>query len=316
MPEAKDRHHAAKGRPLRRRRERMLRTRVGAFEVIKKGATRYDLRNPYYFAIALSWPQFALLFIGAEVVINVVFALLYLAQPGAINNARPGAFADVFFFSLETLATVGYGTMSPATFYGHALSAIEIICGVAFTAIMTGLTFVRFSRPHAKILYADTAVIATFNGRPTLMVRIGNGRASVLSEAAVQLGLLVGERTQEGQYFRRVHELELVRPRIPLFALTWTLLHVIDERSPLHGRDLERLADADIRLFLGVEAYDLTLGANVRDMHDYPAAKIVYGMRYVDAVSFDAEGRTLADLDMISEIEPDVGASFMAMRTV
>jgi inward rectifier potassium channel len=315
MPDARHRAAASAGRRFGHR-ERTLRIRVGAFEINKKGATRYDLRDPYHFAIALSWLQFALLFVAAEVVINLVFALLYLAEPGSINNARPGAFGDVFFFSLETLATVGYGTMSPATTFGHMVSAIEIICGVAFTAIVTGLTFVRFSRPRAKILYSDNAVIARYNGRPTLMVRIGNGRASVLTDATARLVALVGEHTQEGQYYRRIQDLTLVRERIPMFALTWTLMHPIDEKSPLHGRDLSRLSESDLRLFVGVEAYDLTLAASVRDMRDYTAAKIAYGMRYVDAVSIDAEGRTLADLGLISEIEPDTGTSFAATQAV
>jgi inward rectifier potassium channel len=301
--------------PQRRRFGRgdgTMRIRVGAWEVNKKGASRYDLRDPYHIAIALSWGHFALLFVGLELAINVTFALLYMLQPGAIANARPGAFLDAFFFSLETLATVGYGAMSPGTLYGHVISATEIISGTAFTAIMTGLTFVRFSRARPKILYADSAVIARYNGTPTLMIRIGNGRASILMEAHARLGALIGERTAEGQHYRRIHDMPLVRARLPMFALTWTLMHTIDENSPLHGRDLSRLAETDMRLFLAIEAHDLTLATAVRDMHGYTATQLAYGMRYVDAVSIDAEGRTIADLGLISEIEPDTGTSFAA----
>jgi inward rectifier potassium channel len=112
---------------------------VGAVEIVKRGTARYDFSDPYHIAIEMSWKEFALAFVGLELGINIVFALLYLASPGCIANVRPGSFSDAFYFSIETLATVGYGAMVPATLYGHAVSAIEIVCGMVFTAIMTGL---------------------------------------------------------------------------------------------------------------------------------------------------------------------------------
>jgi hypothetical protein len=116
--------------------------------------------------------------------INVVFALLYNLGPGNVTNTTPGSFSDLFFFSIETLATVGYGVMAPATLYGHIISAVEIVTGMAFTAIVTGLLFVRFSRPKAKILAAEDAVVTMHNERPTLMLRIINGRVSIMTNAS------------------------------------------------------------------------------------------------------------------------------------
>ncbi len=138
--------------------------------------SRFDLSDPYYIALSLSWPTFALVALLIEIAVNTLFASLYLAQPGSIANARPGSFGDAFFFSLETLATVGYGTMSPDTTYGHIVSAFEIFSGMALTAVLTGLLFVRFSRPKSKVLYSNHALVAMHNGQPTLMLRIGNGR--------------------------------------------------------------------------------------------------------------------------------------------
>lgn len=293
-----------------RRRDSTMPVRLGAFDLRKRGAARYDLRDPYYLALSLTWPQFALLFLCLNLAINVVFAALYLLQAGDITNARPGVFADAFFFSMETLATVGYGVMAPATLYGHAVAAAEIICGVAFTAIMTGLTFVRFSRAKAKILYAERPVVALYNGRPTLMIRIANGRAGALVDATAQVAALVGEHTQEGQFFRRIRDMKLSRGRLHLFPLTWTLLHEIDEKSPLHGMDAVRLAALDFRLFVAVKAYDYALGADVYDAKTYRAADIAFGMRYADAVSIDAAGNTTADLTRLSLIEPDRGTTF------
>jgi inward rectifier potassium channel len=296
---------AAPRRQRLARGETTMRLRPGAFELRKRGATRYDLRDPYHFAVGLSWPGFLLLFVVLELAINVLFAGIYLLQPGSIANARPGAFPDAFFFSLETLATVGYGAMSPATLYGHVVSAVEIICGMAFVAIMTGLTFVRFSRPRGKILFADKAVIATHNGRPTLMVRIANGRAVSLTDATARLAVLLAEHTLEGRLYRGVHDLALIRSRIPLFPLTWTLMHRIDEDSPLYGHDAHGYAADDIRVFLSVEARDPTLAAQVYAIRDYGHADIAVGMRYADAVTTDDGGHTIADLGRLSLLEDD-----------
>jgi inward rectifier potassium channel len=139
-----------------------------------------------------------------------------------VGNARPNSFSDVFFFSIETVATVGYGEMYPATLYGHVVAAIEIICGLAFTAILTGLTFVRFSRPRAKLVFAANPVVAMHNSKPTLMVRIGNGRPAILADAAAKLNVLLSETTTEGKRFRRAQELRLERTHIPVFPFYWS----------------------------------------------------------------------------------------------
>jgi len=293
-----------------------MKVRVGAYELTKKGASRYDWRDPYHIAVSLSWPGFLLLFVALELALNLMFATLYLLQPGSVANARPGALTDAFFFSLETLATVGYGVMAPATLYGHVISAVEIIVGMAFVAIMTGLTFVRFSRPRGKFLWANKAVVATHNGRPTLMIRLANGRASMMTDANAKAGVLIGEVSHEGQFFRRVYDLKLARHQLPIFALTWTLMHEIDEESPLYRYDRESFAKADIRMFVSVDAHDRALAADVGDMKDYSAADVVFGMRYADAVTVDDSGNTIADLALLSVLEPDVGAEPVAGDSV
>jgi inward rectifier potassium channel len=243
--------------------------------------------------------------VAIDLAVNAGFAALYWAVPGCLENARPGSFADAFFFSMETLATVGYGRMAPVTTYGHLVSATEIVSGTMFTALATGLAFVRFARPRANILYAERAVVTRHNGRPTLMVRIANGRTSLLVDGMARFYALIAERSAEGQFYRRIQELALVRARIPIFGLTWTLMHVLDEASPLAGYDQARLRAEDVRLFLAVTVRDPTLAAEVHDMHDYGAQDVVFGMRYADAVTVDPGGRTVADLERVGEIEPE-----------
>ena len=273
-------------------------------EFVKIGVSAYDFSDPYHLALTVRWPTFALGVFVLYGVINLTFAVLYLAQPGCVANVRPGSVSDAFFFSIETLATVGYGVMAPATLYGHLVSSAEIISGMAFTAIMTGLIFVRFSKARAKILFADVAVITRHNGRPTLMFRIGNGRASVLAQVRIDVNALVRETSAEGGQIRRLAELPLTRSSIPIFPMVLLLMHEIDDLSPLSGMDAEALAVADISIIVSIEARDPQLGAMVYDTHSYRTAEIRSGMRFSDVVS-QAEGRTVADLRRLSHIEPD-----------
>ncbi len=159
-------------------REKAARVRLGSLEFKKKGVSRFDMRDPYHLAVALTWPQFFATLLAIYLLVNVAFATLFWLVPGSVANARPYSFPDAFFFSIETLATVGYGEMYPATPYGRVVAATEIVCGLGFTAILTGLTFVRFSRPRAKFVFASHPVVAMHNGKPTLMLRVANGRAA------------------------------------------------------------------------------------------------------------------------------------------
>ena len=279
-----------------------MRVQGGAFEVAKTGASRFDFGDPYYLALSLSWPGFAILAFAVLLAINLIFALLYLAQPGCITNLPAGNLSYAFFFSLETLATVGYGEMAPATSYGHIVAAIEIFLGMALVAVMTGLLFVRFSRPKAKILFAEQAVIGRQDGKRMLMIRVANGRMTSMSSATAELGALIA-RESDGQIFRGIQELKLVRHKLPLFSLTWTLMHVIDEESPLAGYDQRKFADEDVRLFVTVRAIDDSLGSEVRSIQGYDQATTSFDARYADAVSRDEQGRTIADLSRLSLTE-------------
>ena len=268
---------------------------------------RYDLTDPYHLAVTLSWPHFIALLLGTYLAVNTVFAVLYTLMPGSVVNARPGSLIDAFFFSFETLATVGYGEMYPGTFYGHCVACAEIATGLGFTAIMTGLTFVRFSRPRAKFVMAEKLVVCRHNRMPTLMLRFGNGRLTPLADARALLHVLLRERTAEGTMFRRVEELRLLRSRLPIFPLTWTLMHVIDEESPLHGMDLAGLIDAEVNLFVAIEARDPAIASMVHEVHTFGPEKVTFGMRYVDVVTIEADGTPLADMTRIGELEPDMG---------
>jgi inward rectifier potassium channel len=275
------------------------------FEMHTIGASRFDSEDPYHAALTVSWPAFLGLMACAYLLTGLVFAVLYGLSVGAIANVRPGHIEDLFFFSIETLATVGYGDMHPQTTYGHQIATLEILVGIVFTAVLTGLIFVRFSKPRAKVIYADRIVITPYNGCRTLMIRIGNGRTNFLSDANLRLSVLIREVSHEGRIFRRVHELTLLRSHNPVFAINMTLMHPIDDKSPLQGFTNEGLASSDMRLFLSFQARDPALGAMVHDLRTYSADAIWPGFHYADMVTFDADGRTVGDLRQISTLEPD-----------
>ena len=256
------------------RRRARRETTPPTYTIARTGLVRFDLRDPYHLAVRISWPRFALLFLGLNLAINLIFATLYLLVPGSIANAQPGNFWDALFFSFETMATVGYGVMSPATHYGHIVATIEIMCGMAFTAIMTGLTFVRFARPTAKVLYADKAIITLHDGKPTLMIRLGNARVGLIADASVRLTALLARRSSEGQAFRLSHDLKLRSARLPVFALTWTVMHAIEEDSPLHGISPEWIEQHNPVIFLNFEGRDPALAAQVHDLKQYGAADL------------------------------------------
>lgn len=280
---------------------------IGGYTLCLKGVERFSFRDSYHALLALSWPRFLLTLLLAHAGMNVFFALLYWLQVGSVANAAPGSLLSCFFFSIETWATVGYGDMYPATLYGHSVAAAEMLVSMAFTALMTGLLFVRFARPKARVRYAENAVIALHEGQPTLMIRIANGRRSLLYNAEAHLNLLLTRVTSEREVIRRVFELRLTRSRLPIFSMSWVLMHRIDETSPLHGYDEAKLVQHDARLLLGVEAHDTTVSAEVVDMKSYDSDHILFGRRYAASVSLDALGRPLVDLTAVGNTEPDVG---------
>jgi inward rectifier potassium channel len=280
----------------------------GNFRLEKIGVRQFELGDPYHFALAISWTQFFVGLVVAYLLINLVFALLYYAAPGSVVNLPAGSLVDAFFFSIETLATVGYGNMAPVTLYSHIISAIEIIVGMVLTATMTGLVFVRFSRPKAKILFADHAVVSRSGGQAQLMIRIGNGRMHALYDASVRITTLVAETGPDGQHFRRMVDLALQRADLPFFPLTWTLIHEITDDSPLaelRRMDKHGLRQSGLRVMVSVTMRDPSLGAQVYAAHSYAPQDIALDMRYVDAITVKGENHSVADMGKISGMEPD-----------
>jgi inward rectifier potassium channel len=249
----------------------------------------------YHFALRISWSRFLLLGIGFYIAANALFALIYLIPGDAIANARPGSFADAFFFSIQTIATIGYGVMAPATFYGNLIVAIETAFGLIFFAVATGLVFARFSRPTARVLFSRVAVIAPHNGVPTLSFRAANLRHNQILQAEVRVVLLRDEETQEGETIRRFYDLKLARERSPVFAMTFTVMHAIDRDSPLYGATADTLQAQNAELILTGTGIDETIAQPVHVRTSYLPHEIMWGHRFADLFGWTEDGRRVID---------------------
>lgn len=276
----------------------------GKVMVRKSGRQWRGWSDPYHLILTLSWPRFFALLTGFFLTLNLIFASAYWLASGSVEHARPGSFIDVLFFSIETLATVGYGEMVPGSFAGHTISSLEILIGLMSLAVVTGLVFARFSKPTARVLFSNKVVLRDFDGHRVLMLRVANERHNRMVEPTAHLGLLRLEKTAEGEVYYRIHDLALQRQRNQVFALTWTLMHRIDETSPLYGWDKEALVAARSRITVSIVGHDETIAASVFALHEYAAADLFFDHRFVDIIADAADETRIIDLTRFHDVVP------------
>ena len=267
-------------------------------------ATRTDL---YHALLTASWGGFFALLAACYIVFNLVFAFLYRLQDGSIFNAKPGSFADAFFFSVQTMATIGYGDMHPATLYANLLVTVEVLFGLAGFALATGMIFARFSRPTARIIFSRYAAVTTHDGRRMLMFRTANQRRNRILEAQVSLMLVQNEWTKEGSVMRRFYDLKVTRSHNPTFALTWTVMHPIDGGSPLKGMTDELLKEREAEIVATLFGVDESFSQTVHARHGYTADHIRWGWRFADIIGRTPEGRITVDYDKFHDMEKGGG---------
>ena len=271
------------------------------------GLERAPAKDFYHFVLSRSWPVFFLLIGLFFLMTNLVFAWLYMARPGSVTNAH--TFEEMFYFSVQTLATIGYGGLAPATRYAHLIVALEAIVGIVSFALVTGITFNRFARPSARVLFSNRIVISRRNGVPHLMFRMANWRRNQIVQARLSVVLLVTDRTAEGDVMRRQIDLPLVRERTGVFFLTWTAMHLIDEKSPFFGPGaLDRLRAQQAEIYLGLTGLDETIGQVIHVRRQYNLEDVVPSARFADVLSSNPDGSRVIDYrkfhDVIEEALP------------
>jgi inward rectifier potassium channel len=278
--------------------------RAGQIEFVKVNTDAWRWRDVYRWLLGLSWPQFAMFVASLYIGLNLLFAALYSFQQNSIAGSTGGHwFFDCFFFSVQTLATVGYGHMYPQTLYGHIVTTIEIMSGIFLLAVMTGLIFVRFSRPIARVMFSNSMVIALLNGKPTLMVRIGNENHHSMVEAEFRIMFSRDEPLLEGGDFRHFYVLKLHFDRLAVFPAALTLRHTIDETSPLFGATPESLESSRILFIVSVVGIDPVIAAAVQTQKDYSWRDVQFGHRFVEIYTEHGGGRLTVDYGRLHDTE-------------
>lgn len=273
-----------------------------AAKVMRLGTDNSSASDLYHLLLIIPWISFIGLICLGYVAVNVLFALLYLAGGDGLKNAVPDSFMDAFFFSVHTMATIGYGSVYPANFYTNLVVVVEALVGLIVTAMATGLMFARFARPTSRILFSDVAVISNHNGVPTLMFRAANERKNTILEAKLWAVLLMDEVSNEGSIMRRFYDLKLTRNQTPIFSLTWLAMHVIDESSPLYGFTAQTLKEVDAEIVITLTGMDETFAQTIHGRHSFIYDEILWNMKFVDILAKLPDGRRTIDYRLFHEV--------------
>jgi len=259
----------------------------------------------YHAVLGQSWLGLTSIVFAGFILGNLLFCLAYWLVPGSITNAKPGSLVDAFFFSVETMATIGYGEMSPANNYAHVVVTIEAFVGVVAFALVAGITFAKFSRPTAKVLFADKAVVTRRNGIPHLMFRMANWRHNAIVQANLTVTILLDEMTTEGEFLRRLIDLPLERDRTPFFTLTWTAMHKIEAGSPFFGPDaFAQLVAKHAEIVLAFNGTDERLAQPVHASYSYKMQDIILDARFADVLTLLPSGVRIIDYRLFHSVIP------------
>ncbi len=282
--------------------------RPNANPVVRLGARRRPLSDFYHLTLTLSWGWLLAFVVGLYLCGNLLFALGYLWF-GGVEGARPGSFSDAFFFSVQTLSTLGYGKLVPTGLAANILVSAEALCGLLGFSVGTGFIFARLSRPSARVLFSKIAVVSVRDGVPSLMFRMANERANQIVDVKLRAVVARSERTAEGEQVRRFHELKLARDWAALFSLSWTAIHPITPQSPLYGATLDSLKAQSAEIIVLITGVDETFGQEIHARFSYLPDHIVWNSRLVDVMSRLPNGRFAVDYNHFHDAVPDEPAA-------
>lgn len=298
------------GRFLRLQQSRLSRVHIkvrdGEFRFVGAGAWYSYWRDPYHLMLTIPWVGFFSIIVLFYVIVNSLFALAYLAGGDCIQNAVTGSFLDAFFFSVQTLATIGYGSMYPKTPYANTIVMVEAMTSLVGIALLTGLAFARFSRPTARVLFSRVAVVTMHDGCPTLIFRTANQRRNQILEAQMLVYLMRDEVTAEGHFIRKIYDLELLRSHSPSFTLTWSIMHKVNPSSPLYNFTQESLTQTRSTIVVSLSGLDETVSQVLHARHNYSPRDIICNGRFVDIIHHTQEGHRYIDFKYFHDVERDL----------
>jgi inward rectifier potassium channel len=292
----------------RESRKRFL-NRDGTFNVRREGLSSWEALSFYHYFLTISWPRFLAYVAGAYVVLNAIFAFAFVAcGPNALtgfsNQTMEERFTRSFFFSVHTLATIGYGNIVPVTFAANALVAFESLVGLLGFAIIAGIMFSRFSRPRAEIAFSRYAVVAPYRDTKALMFRIVNKKRNEIVEMRAKVLLARRKRGGVSVNDREFIPLNLERDRVVFFPLAWTIVHPIDDTSPLRGCSADELRELDAELLILLNGFDETFSQTVHTRSSYKVDEVVWGAKFTSMFNpLDDDGTISIDIRKLNDIE-------------
>ncbi len=295
------------GNRLGRVNKRLI-NKDGSFNVIKKG-TGIGSLNLYITLVAIPWWQFILLLVTVYIIVNCLFAFLYVLDgvehltgvPQKVH--RFSKFLQAFYFSVQTFTTVGYGSVSPNGNVANVIASFEAMSGLLGFALATGLLYGRFSKPSAKVAFSDNAIIAPYKDINSFQFRIVNRRKNQLIELSAELVLMCYEE-EEGIIQQKFNRLTLERDRVTLFPLTWTIVHPIDEGSPLYKKSFEDYFTINVEFLVIIRGYDETFAQEVHTRYSYKAEDIIWGAKFNKVFYNDEDGNLVVEVDQLNNTYP------------
>lgn len=280
----------------------------GSSNIERQGVRPFNPINIYHSLITIPWWKFSLLVLLAYLIVNIIFACIYYFIVGVdqLGGMRTESefqkFLEAFFFSAQTITTVGYGRISPSGMTASAVAALESLFGLLAFAIATGLLYGRFSRPTAKILFSRNALIAPFRQGKAFMFKVANARTNALIEAEVTMFVAYNETVNEITV-RRFQSMKIDIAKISFLALSWTIVHPIDEESPLNGITEEDLNAMHAEFFILLKAVDDTYAQQVHARSSYRSEDIVWNAKFRNIIEQTPEGKMAIDINRIHEYE-------------
>lgn len=278
----------------------------GSFNV-KRTHSGFNVSDIYHTLITINWTTFLLILSGSFILINLFFALLYsfigihLAD-GHVDNSFFTLFLDCFFLSVQTFTTVGYGGILPASIISNLVASFEAMTGLMGFALSTGLLYGRFSKPSSKIVFSEKAIIAPFKDGKSFQFRIANKRSNVLMNLEAKVLLMLIDKS-DGKYTRRYYNLNLDLPFISFFPLSWTIVHTINEDSPLFGKTDRDLEDMDAEILILIKGFDESFNQDVHIRYSYRYDELIWNARYIRSFSTDNSGEVILHVDKINDYE-------------
>jgi len=280
----------------------------GSINVVRRSVKRKVLTDIYHFLVSATWPGFFLSVGLIFLLANLVFSLGYFScGPDSFRGTQGvtgwGYFQQCFFFSVQTLSTVSSATINPRAVISSVIAGVEAFAGLLILAVMTSMLYARFSRPIARILFSNVIILGTEGGKPAIIFRVANERLNDVSEAKLSVVFIRNETSEEGEDYRRLYDLKLLRNYSPIFALTWTVVHVIDSESPLKGLAPEDLVEIEAEILVTLTGIDYAFSQPLHARNSYSSDDFVQGVKFADMISRRKDGKLSINLSKINEVE-------------